>query len=473
MRLDRAAIGAAMAWQNPALRSQKGMRAVAGWDEDVVTMAAEAARDALNGRASQARAVLLASTSAPFADRLNAGIIAGALDLPRDALGLDLGGSHRAGTSALIAGLALANQGEVIVVAGEARTARAGSQQELANGDAAAAILLGHDNVVARILATASVGSDFIDHWRATGDRYDYQWEERWIREEGYLKLVPEAARAVLAHAGVAASDVAHFILPSPLKGMAKTALAKLGLENADSGDDLSATVGFAGAAHALLMLATVMESAKPGEKILLAGFGSGADAILIEPTDAILTTRPRRGVSGWIAEGARSTDYAKYLSLKGELQVEWGPRSEFGNKFAPTVNARAVRDTLAFVGGRDRQTGVVQFPKTPMGIAPGASGVAEYDDVLLADEPARVVAVTADWLTYHPSPPFYFGLVQFENGARMPMEFVDVADRAIDVGTPVEMTFRIKEIDRMRGHRQYFWKAVPIRRPVPAEEAA
>ena len=60
-------------------------------------------------------------------------------------------------------------------------------------------------------------------------------------------------------------------------------------------------------------------------------------------------------------------------------------------------------------------------------------------------------------------SPPLYMGLSQFDNGARMLMEIVDVGPEGIDVGTPLEMTFRIKELDKMRGYRRYFWKARPI----------
>src|SRR3546814_12780361 len=84
----------------------KGEKAVANWDEDSVTMALEAARDALQGidRASVQR-VAIASTTLPFADRQNAGIVKEALNLP-DAVGaLDVAGSPRAATSALLASI--------------------------------------------------------------------------------------------------------------------------------------------------------------------------------------------------------------------------------------------------------------------------------------------------------------------------------------------------------------------------------
>lgn len=465
-RLHRAAIAAANGWANPGLKAGRGERAFAWWDEDVVTMAAEAARDARTGSSGEAiGGLILASTTAPFADRLNAGIVAGALGLRDDVVAVDQGGSLRAGTSAAIMGAALAASlgRPVVVVAAECRRSKPASAQEMANGDAAAALVFGDEGVVARILASGSVTRDFVDHYRAAGAPHDYGWEERWVREEGYLKLVPQAVDLVLAKAGVAASQVKTFILPSPLSKVEAAAAKKVGVAAESVTDGLTGRLGYAGAAHGLVLLAHTLETAQPGDLILLAQFANGCDALLLEVTDEILNFRPRRGVSAWLDAGEATGDYMRFLSFNGEVELDWGARAEFGTKYALTMEYRFSRDILAFIGGRDRATGVVQFPKTPAGVAPGASGIAEYDDVPLAEEPAHVVAATADWLTYHPSPPLHFGLVQFDNGARVAMEFVDVGSDGLAVGDPVEMMFRIKEIDRVRGYRHYFWKARPV----------
>ena len=76
---------------------------------------------------------------------------------------------------------------------------------------------------------------------------------------------------------------------------------------------------------------------------------------------------------------------------------------------------------------------------------------------------PAHVFTYTADWLNYHPAPPLYVGLIQFENQARLLMEVVDVGSDGIDIGTPLRMVYRIKELDKARGYRRYFWKATPV----------
>ena len=92
LRLQRSAIAEANAWFNPALRGLgKGERSIGSWDEDAVTMAVEAARDCLGEfDRSKLAAVYLASTSLPFQDRQNAGIVSEALHLGRGVGTLDI-----------------------------------------------------------------------------------------------------------------------------------------------------------------------------------------------------------------------------------------------------------------------------------------------------------------------------------------------------------------------------------------------
>src|ERR1700682_4584311 len=110
LRLQRKAMAAANAWANPGIVAQgKGERTMANWDEDAVTMAVEAARDALPVASDPIKsrhfvdALYFASTTMPFADRQNAGIVASALSLPEEIHSIDITGSQRAGVSALIA----------------------------------------------------------------------------------------------------------------------------------------------------------------------------------------------------------------------------------------------------------------------------------------------------------------------------------------------------------------------------------
>ena len=86
-----------------------------------------------------------------------------------------------------------------------------------------------------------------------------------------------------------------------------------------------------------------------------------------------------------------------------------------------------------------------------------------QFSSISLKDQVAEVLTSTADWLSYHPSPPLWVGFVKFDNGARVLMEMVDIGMDGIDTGDKVRMVFRIKEKDRQRGYNRYFWKSTPL----------
>lgn len=463
LRIDRSLIADAHKWMAPNLRGQaKGARAFTSWDEDAVTMAVEAARDCFNGRPSDAiEAVYLASTSLPYADLQHGALVASALGLPTAIASSDTGYSQRAGTSGLLQALKVGE--EALFIASDAPVAKPASTQELSYGAGAAAFLLGAgDDVVARLLGAASVTAPFVDHFRAARERYDYFWEERWVRDEGYAKLAPQAIAQALSKAGIAANDLTHFVMPSLQRGAADAVAKKIGFAGKPV-DGLSDGVGYAGAAHALLMLAHVLETAATGDRILLVGFGQGADALVFEVTAAIGSAQPRTGVSGAIANGIATDSYLRMLSFYDGIDLEWGMRSEKVAKTALTEQYRSGGQIDALVAGKCGQCATIQFPQLEYCVNPGCNAPAsQFEDYSLVDEPSQVFTYTADWLSFHPAPPLYVGFVQFNNGARILMEVVDVGPEGLEVGTPLKLTYRIKERDRSRGYNRYFWKAAP-----------
>src|SRR4029078_12146575 len=318
LRLQRKSIAAANSWFAPVLRGlAKGERAMANWDEDSITVACEAARDCMAGRDRAAIGQLvLASTTHPYSDRQNAGIAANALNLP-SALGvLDVTGSQRAGTSALATALASSIEKEILVAAAEHRRTKAASPQEMHYGDGAAAILVGKGKPIARLLAAHSETVDFVDHFRGSDAEHDYAWEERWIRDEGYMKIVPRALEAVLKAAGAKPESVTHFCMPCPLLRVVPAIAKRAGIAENAVRDTLGAVCGDTGAAHPLVLLVHALQDAKPGERILVASFGQGCDALLFEVTDAITQLPARSGVKGALARRKEEANYAKFLAF-------------------------------------------------------------------------------------------------------------------------------------------------------------
>jgi 3-hydroxy-3-methylglutaryl CoA synthase len=464
LRLARGAIAAAHAWMAPSLKSlAKGERSFGSWDEDSITMGVEAARDCLGAGARDAiGAVTLASTTLPYADLQNSAIVAGALGLGSSVLTADIGGSQRAGVSGL-AQLLRQEDGNKLFVAADRLHAKPASVQEMNYGAGAAALRLGSENVIARCIGFGAVLAQFIDHFRNNDATDDYFWEERWIRDEGYGKLVPQAVKIALADAGLSIADITTLVLAVPLKGVVAAIAKQLGFTG-EIADTLEAEIGYTGLAHPLLMLAGALQRARPGDRLLLIGFGQGAEALILEVTDAIGDFRPKRGLAAIIADKIVTTDYLRMLSFYRRIELEWGMRSEAAGKAALTTAYRESRQLAAFVAGKCQACGFVQFPQlaycvNPECHAPGAQFTAHS----LADEPAQVLTYTSDWLSYYPAPPLYVGFVQFDIGARLLMETVDVGPEGIAAGTLLRVVYRIKEPDKLRGFNRYFWKTTPI----------
>jgi 3-hydroxy-3-methylglutaryl CoA synthase len=471
-RLQRKAVAEANKWFAPGLMgAAKGERAMANWDEDALTLAVEAARDCLpaadplTDRAG-IDAITFASTSMPFSDRQNAGIAAGALQLDENISSADVSSSQRAGLTALILGLDAVAAGRVkspLVIAGEKRKARAASVQELSFGDAGAALTLGRDNVIARLLGSHSRTIDFVDHFRGEGEDFDYGWEERWIRDEGYTKIVPVTVKALLEKIGVKAADVAHFILPCPFAKLDQTIAKQCGIDPAKVRDNLAAIVGDSGSAHALLMLVHALEQAKPGEKILVAQFGQGCDALLFEVTPHIAELKKRNGVTGALARRKEETNYMKYLGFNGLIALEKGMRAEVDKRTALSVLYRKNDMLLGLVGGKCRVCGTAQFPKTRICVNPNCNAVDAQDDYGFSEREGTVLSWSADSLTYSMDPPNHYGMITFAEGGRLMADITDVEPGQIDSGSKVRMAFRIKDRDEKRGFVRYFWKAVPV----------
>lgn len=465
LRFDRKAARSALGWSGLG-GSGKGTRAVAGWDEDSLTMAVEAARGAIAAADGPIDRVTFASTSSPFIDRSQSGLVIQALNLDPLASTMDVSGTRRGAVSALARALSGGAGGREIVVSGESRHAQPGSAAHLAWGAGAGAVLVGEGPGIARPLASTAVSFDLLDIYTSAGRGDPYAAEERFVRDEAVAAVYVPAFRAALAEAGLSGGDIALAVVPEPVGGTYAQAARACRIEAPNMCEEIAAEAGELGTAMPLFGLALALERAKPGDRILLAGFGNGCDVLILEATG----NPPVATASEALQRGVVFNNYVRFLSLTDSLSLDWGPRAEVNQKTSASTLARHGRDTHGFVGGRDAR-GNVQFPKTPIPVSPQAEGPETYEDVVLREVPAKVASVTADRLNFTPDPPFYFGLVQFENGARVAMEYCDAEGSAPKVGDPLSMRFRVKAIDRQRDFRTYFWKAAPIERPVLAKE--
>jgi uncharacterized OB-fold protein len=311
--------------------------------------------------------------------------------------------------------------------------------------------------VIAELLAAQSVTEEFTDRWRVPGEDRSRLWEER-FGEVMYVPLGEQAWRGALKQAQLEATDVTKVIVTGTHSRAVRVLGGKLGVAGEAKVDDLAATVGNTGAAQPGIALASMLDTARPGEVIALVVLADGADVFLFKATDAIASFTSARPVAAQVETGA-AVPYGKFLSWKGAVKVEPPRRPE---PTRPSSSAAHRREDwkYGFVGSQDQATGVIHLPPSRIGIRP--EGSSDMTAAPMADVQGTVVTSTIDKLAYSPSPPIVFAVVDFDGGGRMPIELTDCDPADIKIGTRVEMTFR--RFFTADGIHNYFWKARPLR---------
>lgn len=447
-RLQRAAIGAG-----------KGERAVASYDEDSVSMAVEAARDAVRG-AAPPDMLVFATISPAYAEKLDAATIQAALDLPEEMGSVQLGNTTRAGVSGLLLGLDLAKGGKsTLVCASDVTVGAPYGGRESQGGDAACAFLTGgDDDAVARLLGHASRTIEILDVWRLPEDRFSKQWEERFTADT-MAPLIAETAGRALKAAGVEPAALKTVILdgtnPRSMTGLPKV----LGLKPEQIADTLGANVGRAGTAHAGLLLARALDEGSPGDRILLVSEADGVDALVFEVTEKIRQMRPVRKVDRWIASKRNDLAHNTYLKWRGILPFEPPRRPDPDRPAAPPMR-RHERWKLAFVGNRCTKCSTGHLP--PQRVCVKCGAVDQMKEERFADTSCRISTYTLDHLAYSLQPPVVVGIVDYEGGGRFSSELTDVDPKEVKIGNTLEMTFR--RLFTGQGVHNYFWKARPGR---------
>ena len=466
-RLERMTIFQNMGWYIPAIvMVAQGQRSFCNWDEDPITMAVAASRNCLKGLdKNKLDGLFLCSTSLPFADRLNAGIVQGALNLSEEISSQDVCSSLRSGTTGLMNALELVRsrgRDNILVVGSDQRIAKAASFYEMWFGDGAAAVTVGREGVLAEYLGGHSISADFIDHYRGSKNRFDYTWEERWVRDMGFSKLIPQAVDGLFKKLDMGMDQVDKLVFPCFFKAEHRKIARKLGADPEKVIDNMHEACGDTGSAHPLLMLAAVLEDAKPGERILVCGFGQGCDALYFQATEAIVDHNPACGLSPSLENKKVDDSYLRFLKFRGLIETETGIRAEAPTQTATSVLWRNRKMLAGLVGGKCEQCGTPQFPRMDICVNPECHAHGSQVDYEFSDRPAAVKTFTGDMLAVSVDPPAIYGMVQFEGGGRMLADFTDCELDEVFVGQPVDMSYRKRYTDEERGFTGYFWKAVP-----------
>jgi uncharacterized OB-fold protein len=284
----------------------------------------------------------------------------------------------------------------------------------------------------------------------------------RFAMEEGYAGVMVRSVSATLAKHKLAPGDIAHVALNSPNARQLRSVTQKLRFdEKTQVRDILHASVGDTGCAASLLSLVAALEQAGSGEKILLACYGSGCDVALMETTERLGSLGERRGVRRHVESKALLRNYEQYLRWREliELQPPARPPLEIRTP-SPAAQWREVAWEMRLTGTKCRVCGTPQYP--PQRVCVTCHTKDEMDPYNFQDVPAQVFSFSHDYVMQTADPPVTVTFVDFEGGGRIMCDMTDRDPAAIEVGLPVEMTFR--RLYYVGGIYNYWWKCMPVR---------
>jgi uncharacterized OB-fold protein len=364
------------------------------------------------------------------------------------------------GLGALLLGLDLATAGQrTLVAAADVVVGAPGGARESQGGDAAVAFIAAPDDEACAIcVARASATTELLDAWRLPEERFVNRWEERFGAEVLAPVLLDTVTRA-LQSAEIEPTDLASVIVDATNARAAASLPRALELKPQQIADPLAANVGRAGAAHAGLLLARALDTAGPGDRILVASLADGCDVAIFEVSERIAAARPDHSVDAWIESKRNDLAYNAYLKWRGILPFEPPRRPDPERPAAPPMR-RHEGWKLGFVGARCGSCGAGNLP--PQRVCTACGAVDEMQREPFADRGCRIATFTLDHLAYSLQPPTVAAVLDFEGGGRITCELTDVDPSHVAIGDELEMTFR--RLYTGQGVHNYFWKARPRR---------
>jgi hydroxymethylglutaryl-CoA synthase len=444
------------AWGIPGI---PGERSVANADEDSITMAAAAALECLAGIDPAAvDGVYFASTTPPYTEKQCAPVVAGVLDLRQDIVTADFTDSLRSATVAMRAAHDAIESGSansVLVVAADNRPAEPETMWEQLLGDGAAAFLLSKEGP-ATVRAFHSVTSEVIGPWRRSADRYVRAFEPKLETQYGYMASMAAAAKALAESEGLGPKDISKAVFSANDPRAHANLGRQLGLEMPQIQDTGFLLLGNTGTPQVLMMLAAALDAAKAGDKLLVANYGDGADAFLVEVNDAFPAVPAKRSIQTYLLNKRMLPNYNAYAAFRKLMD-----RDRYVPPSSPVIYWRDSKMELALYGARCRKCGTVQYPPPRVCVECGTKD--ELDEVKLAHK-GTVFTFTLDHLVggEYLNTPVPRVVADLEGGGRTFLDMTDCDPKEVSIGMPVELTLR--RLHEGAGFHNYYWKCQPVR---------
>ncbi|MHC1625871.1 MAG: hydroxymethylglutaryl-CoA synthase [Methanoculleaceae archaeon] len=306
-------------------------KSVPALDEDTITIAVTAARNALARRAidpEEIGAIYVGSESHPYAVKPTACTVGEAIGATPNMTAADFEFACKAGTAGIQTCMGLVSSGMIrygLAIGADSAQGAPGDALEYTAAAGGAAYLIGNDDPIAVIHRTCSFTTDTPDFWRREGQSYP-RHGGRFTGEPGYFRHVEGAARLLFEETGLSPSDYDYAVFHQPNAKFPRRAAAMLGFKPEQIAPGLVVPrLGNTYSGSSLMGLAATLDTARPGDRIFVVSFGSGAgsDAFDIEVTDAIEGDEFRLAAGPTVRDLLKDPvyiDYAQYARNKGKI---------------------------------------------------------------------------------------------------------------------------------------------------------
>lgn len=304
-------------------------KAVAGLDEDVITMSIEAARNALKRSGispEDLRAVWVGSESHPYAVKPSGTVVAEAIGASTNISAGDWEFACKAGTEAMVAAMGMVGSGMgeyALAIGMDTAQGKPGDALEYTASSGGAAFIIGPEkDSLASIEAAYSFVSDTPDFWRRAHAVYP-EHGQRFTGEPAYFAHVGSAARRMMEETGLAPQDFAYAVFHQPNTKFPQRIAKELGFTSEQINTGLlSPTIGNTYSGAAMIGLTAILDVARPGDRILVTSYGSGAgsDAFVLKVRKPIVERRDHAAATQDYIARRTEIDYATYLRYRGEI---------------------------------------------------------------------------------------------------------------------------------------------------------
>lgn len=320
----------ARVWTNGLGGSPIKEKAVAGVDEDVITMSIEAARNAVR-RAQispqELRAVWVGSESHPYAVKPSSTVVAEAIGASPNIQAADWEFACKAGTEAVQASIGMIGSGMgryALSIGMDTAQGRPGDALEYTAASGGAAFLLGPaEESLAVYQGSYSYVTDTGDFWRRAEEPYPSHGD-RFTGEPAYFTHLLSAAEHLMDMMGTTPQDYTYGVFHQPNVKFPSRAAKMLGFTKDQISTGLLANdIGNTYSGSCMIGLTAILDIAQQGDRIFMVSYGSGAgsDAFDLVVTDAITERQKLAPTTEDYIKRRTEIDYAVYTRYRSKLK--------------------------------------------------------------------------------------------------------------------------------------------------------